>query len=210
MNDYSTSRAPTADPHCGRWGHLHELPTIRPSDGWEKSGFWRNYLALFGLESRRALANAQLAATPVYIDFLRLVLDKFGFKGDFMFRPIVVALSALILCVGLAYDGTAQQAPSSASQPPGGRGRVPDPPPPPPLFFRETWQLMGPPHAIATEEVVVSNTNLELKMYGPSAMAPDPDKRIWISGLPVLSTSGPACVRRRSPQLCATKTTMWT
>lgn len=135
-------------------------------------------LSAFGFACRAAFAP------PVYIDFLRLVLDKFGFKGDLMFRPIVVALSGSILCVGLAYDGAAQQAPFSGAQPPGGRGRVPGPPPPPPLFFRETWQLMGPPHAIATGEVVVSNTNLELKMYGPSAMASDPDKRIWISGPP--------------------------
>jgi len=43
---------------------------------------------------------------------------------------------------------------------------------------------MGPPHAIAPGEVVVSNPNFELKMYGPSATAADPNKRIWISGPP--------------------------
>jgi hypothetical protein len=101
-----------------------------------------------------------------------------------MFRPIIVALSGLILYLGLAYDGAAQQTSSAGAQPPGGRGRAPGPPNSPPLFFRETWQLMGPPHAIAAGEVVVGNTNLELKMYGPSATASDPDKRIWISGPP--------------------------
>jgi len=80
-----------------------------------------------------------------------------------MFRPIVVALSGLILCA-------AQQAPSSARQPS--------------LFFKETWRIMGPAHAIAPGEVVVTNANLEFKAYGPSATAADPDKRIWISGPP--------------------------
>ena len=51
---------------------------------------------------------------------------------------------------------------------------------PPPLFFKETWQLNGPAHAIAAGENVLTNTNLELKRYGPSAAAADPDKRIWI------------------------------
>ena len=70
-----------------------------------------------------------------------------------------------------------------------GRGRGAAPPPPPSLFFKETWRLMGAPHAIAPGEVVVANPNLEFKMYGPSATASDPtkdpDKRIWISGQPV-------------------------
>ena len=35
-----------------------------------------------------------------------------------MFRPIVVALSGLILWVGLAYESAAQQAPSAGAQPP--------------------------------------------------------------------------------------------
>jgi len=43
---------------------------------------------------------------------------------------------------------------------------------------------MGPPHTIAPGEVVVTNPDLELKMYGPSATAADPNKRIWISGPP--------------------------
>jgi hypothetical protein len=55
---------------------------------------------------------------------------------------------------------------------------------PPPLFFKETWLLNGPPHAIAPGENVLTNGNLELKLYGPSATAPDPDKRVWISGPP--------------------------
>jgi hypothetical protein len=107
-----------------------------------------------------------------------------------MFRPILVGLFGLVFCVGLAFEGAPQQAPSSGAQPPGGLGRGPGPPPPPPLFFKETWQLMGPPHAIAPGEVVVTNPNLELKMYGPSATAADPNKRIWISGPP-----GPVNIR---------------
>jgi len=55
---------------------------------------------------------------------------------------------------------------------------------PPPLFFKETWQLNGPAHAIAPGENVLTNAALELKLYGPSATAADPDKRIWISGPP--------------------------
>ena len=100
-----------------------------------------------------------------------------------MFRPIVVALSGSILCVGLALEGAAQQAPSAGAQRAGGRGPGPGLSPPP-LFFKETWRLMGPPHAIAPGEVVVTNATLELKMYGPSATASDPNKRIWISGPP--------------------------
>src|SRR5690348_1663736 len=101
-----------------------------------------------------------------------------------MFRPIVVALFGLIVYLGLASEGAAQQAPSSAAQPPGGRGRGPGVPAPPPLFLKEAWRLMGPPHAIAPGEVVVANPNLEFRMYGPSATASDPDRRIWISGPP--------------------------
>jgi hypothetical protein len=55
---------------------------------------------------------------------------------------------------------------------------------PPPLFFKETWQISGPAHAIAPGESVLTNANLELKLYGPSATAADPDKRIWISTPP--------------------------
>jgi len=99
-----------------------------------------------------------------------------------MFRPILVGLFGLVFCVGLAFEGAAQQAPSPGAQPLGGRGRGPGPPTPPPLSFKETWQITGPPHAIAPCEVVVTNPNLELKMYGPSATAADPNKRIWIIG----------------------------
>jgi hypothetical protein len=56
---------------------------------------------------------------------------------------------------------------------------------PPPLFFKETWQITGPAHAIAPGEHVLTNANLELKLYGPSATAADPDKRIWISTPPI-------------------------
>ena len=55
---------------------------------------------------------------------------------------------------------------------------------PPPLFFKEAWQITGPAHAIAPGENVLTNANLELKLYGPSAAAADPDKRIWISTPP--------------------------
>ncbi len=54
----------------------------------------------------------------------------------------------------------------------------------PPLFFKEAWQINGPAHAIAPGETVLTNANLELKLYGPSAGAADPDKRIWISTPP--------------------------
>ena len=100
-----------------------------------------------------------------------------------MFRPMVVALSGLILYGGLAFEGAAQQAPSPAAQRSGRSGREGGPPPPP-LFLKETWQTMGPAHAIAPGEVVVTNPNLEFKAYGPSATASDPNKRIWISGPP--------------------------
>jgi len=56
---------------------------------------------------------------------------------------------------------------------------------PPPLFFKEAWQITGPAHAIAAGENVLTNANLELKLYGPSATAADPDKRIWISTPPI-------------------------
>jgi len=60
-----------------------------------------------------------------------------------------------------------------------GRGAAPSP-----LFFKEPWQISGPAHAIAPGENVLTNANLELKLYGPSATAADPDKRIWISTPP--------------------------
>ena len=56
---------------------------------------------------------------------------------------------------------------------------------PPPLFFKEAWQITGPAHAIAPGENILTNANLELKLYGPSATASDPDKRIWISTPPI-------------------------
>jgi hypothetical protein len=88
-----------------------------------------------------------------------------------------VALSALTSLV-------AQQ----ATLPPAGRGEgggrgVGNTPPP--LFFKETWRIAGPAHAIAPAENVLTNANLELKLYGPSATAADPDKRIWISTPPI-------------------------
>ena len=101
-----------------------------------------------------------------------------------MFRPIVVGLFGWIFCVGLAFEGAAQQVPSAGAPPTRGGGRGSGVPSPPPLFLKETWRLMSPPHAIAPGEVVVTNPNLEFRMYGPSATASDPDKRIWISGPP--------------------------
>jgi hypothetical protein len=72
----------------------------------------------------------------------------------------------------------------AAQQPaPAGRGRGAAATPPP-LFFKESWQIAGPAHAIAAGENVLTSTNLELKLYGPSATASDPDKRIWISTPP--------------------------
>src|SRR5205823_6871607 len=56
---------------------------------------------------------------------------------------------------------------------------------PPPLFFKEAWQITGPAHAIAPGENVLTSANLELKLYGSSAAASDPDKRIWISTPPI-------------------------
>ena len=102
-----------------------------------------------------------------------------------MFRRIVFAIFSLIACLVVAYQVDAQQAPSADAQPPGTRGGGPSVPNPPPLFFKEIWRITGAPHAIAPGEVVVTNPNLEFKMYGPSATASDPDKRIWISGQPV-------------------------
>src|SRR5580692_221214 len=102
-----------------------------------------------------------------------------------MFRRIVII--GLIAWAGLAYQVAGQQQPAAGAQPAGGggRGRGAAPPPPPSLFFKETWRLMGAPHAIAPGEVVVTNANLEFKMYRPSATASDTDKRIWISGPPM-------------------------
>ena len=104
-----------------------------------------------------------------------------------MFRRFVIVLFTLLASAGPAYQAAGQQPPSVGAQSPttGGRGRGAAPPPPPSLVFKEPWRLMGAAHAIAPGEVVVTNPNLELKMYGPSATAADPDKRIWISGPPV-------------------------
>lgn len=95
-----------------------------------------------------------------------------------MFRPIVVGLFGLVFYVGV-----------SGAQPAGNRGRAPGAPPPPPLFFKETWRIMGAPHTIAPGKIVVANPNLELKTYGPTATAADPNKRIWISGPPEAATA---------------------
>ena len=85
-----------------------------------------------------------------------------------MMRRLAAPLVFGFVLSGLAYSALAQ-----------GRGNQPLP-----LFFRETWQIAGPAHAIAPGETVVSNANLELRLHGPSATAADPDKRIWISTPP--------------------------
>jgi hypothetical protein len=79
-------------------------------------------------------------------------------------------------CASLYLVVAASGSSSIAAQ---GRGNAP-----PPLFFKEAWQINGPAHAIAPGEHVLTNPNLELKLYGPSANAADPDKRIWISTPP--------------------------
>src|SRR5215471_13889664 len=98
----------------------------------------------------------------------------------------VIALFGLTMCVALTYRATAQaprgSAPSNSATPQSGGGRGRGAITVPPLFFKETWRLDGAPHAIAPGEAVVTNPDLELKLYGPSATASDPDKRIWISG----------------------------
>jgi len=99
-------------------------------------------------------------------------------------RRYVLVVCGVIACVGLTYRATGQTPAAGAAQR-GGGGRGRGGAMPPPLFFKETWRLNGPAHAISPGEVVVTNSNLELKMYGPSAEAADPDKRIWISGQPV-------------------------
>ena len=119
---------------------------------------------------------------------LNLRASKFRSSVSFKRGPDVSSdcdcILSLTTCLVVVYQVDAQQAPSAGAQPPGARGGGPSVPTPPPLFFKETWRIMGAPHAIAPGEVVVTNPNLEFKMYGPSAMAADPDKRIWISGPP--------------------------
>ena len=101
-----------------------------------------------------------------------------------MFRRTVIILLGSIACAGLAFQVAAQQ-PSAGTPPAGGATKGRGAPPPPSLFFKEPWRLMGAPHAIAPDEIVVTNPNLELKLYGASAASSDPNKRIWISGPPV-------------------------
>jgi len=84
--------------------------------------------------------------------------------------------AATILCLTLTALAFAQAR--------DGRARGAGPATPPPLFFKEAWQIAGPAHALAAGENVLTNANLELKLYGPSATASDPDKRIWISTPP--------------------------
>ena len=99
-----------------------------------------------------------------------------------MIRRILVA--ALFFAGLSTLSLVAQQAaPAPAGRGEGrGRGGANTPPP---LFFKEAWQIVGPAHAFAPGENVLTNANLELKLYGPSATAADPDKRIWISTPPI-------------------------
>lgn len=86
-----------------------------------------------------------------------------------MIRRLAVAAFLSVALSSLTHSAFAQ-----------GRGNAP-----PPLFFKEAWQIAGPAHAIAPGENVLANANLELKLYGPSAAAADPDKRIWVSTPPI-------------------------
>lgn len=101
-----------------------------------------------------------------------------------MMRRLATYTLGRVLLAGLVSSALAQR-----SQPAIALGNQEAPrlaaSPPPPLFFKETWLLNGPPHAIAAGENVLTNPNLELKLYVPSATASDPDKRVWISGPPV-------------------------
>ena len=47
-----------------------------------------------------------------------------------------------------------------------------------PLFFKEVWTINGAAHAIAPGENMLTNANLELKLYNPSTNTSDPNKRI--------------------------------
>ena len=100
-----------------------------------------------------------------------------------MVRRISISLVSGALFLALAYSVLAQQ-PRPAPAPEAPRPARAAANPPPTLFFKETWLLNGAPHAIAAGENVLTNASLELKLYGPSATAADPDKRIWISGPP--------------------------
>ena len=87
----------------------------------------------------------------------------------------VAALAALLIV-----PAAGQQSQTDRESPAGGRGSLAAPS----LLFRETWRLEGRPHAIEVGANVLTNPNLELKLYGPCATAQNPDQRIWISGPP--------------------------
>jgi hypothetical protein len=98
-----------------------------------------------------------------------------------MRRLLAVALfgTAVLIATLTVFARQATPAPPARGAAQGRGGNQP-----PRLFFKETWQIAGPAHAIAAGENVLTNANLELKLYGPSAAAADPDKRIWISTPP--------------------------
>src|SRR5258708_5794598 len=99
-----------------------------------------------------------------------------------MTRRLTISMLCGLVLSGLTYSALAQQPTPAAGGRGEGRGRGGNAPPP--LFFKETWQITGPAHAIAPGENVLTNANLELKLHGPSANATDPDRRIWISTPP--------------------------
>ena len=103
-------------------------------------------------------------------------------KMGAMIRHALRWILSACLVAALGAAALAQQATPAAPAPAARPARAANTPPP--LFFKETWQLNGAAHAIAPGENVLTNQALELKLYGPSATAADPDKRIWISGPP--------------------------
>jgi hypothetical protein len=96
-------------------------------------------------------------------------------------RLLILALLGTAVSISTLTVLAQQSAPAPAGR---GEGRGRGENQPPRLLFKETWQIVGPAHAIAPGENVLTNANLELKLYGPSATAADPDKRIWISTPP--------------------------
>ena len=120
----------------------------------------------------------QPSENPVYIDSPGLKVPVLSFQGDVMFRGIVILFSLIAFLV-LEYQVAAQQGPPPPHSPQALADQALR------LLLRCSLKRPGAlwdAHAIAPNEVVVTNPNLELKLYGPSATASDPDKRIWIFG----------------------------
>jgi hypothetical protein len=93
-----------------------------------------------------------------------------------MSRPIAWrALGGWLFTFGIACSVLAQQpAPAGTARPDPAKASAR--PAQPPLFFREEWKHSGPERPVTPD--VVTNANLELKLYGPSAkeiqIAPNP------------------------------------